>query len=58
MNRTLYSGHGLVILKSVCVPGGGGGGGGELRHGLANMCRTTLGSSGGGRDSQAKIGGR
>ena len=36
---------------------GGVVGGGALRYGLAIICRTTLGSGGGGRDSKAEIGG-
>ena len=32
--------------------------GGALGYGLAIMCRTILGSGGGGRDSKAEIGGR
>ena len=50
-----------VILQMMKVGGGGsspGGGGGALRYGLAIMCRTTLGSGGGGRDSKGEIGGR
>ena len=35
-----------------------GGGGGALGYGLAIMCRTTLGSGGGGRDSKGEIGGQ
>ena len=46
----------------MCVGGGGGGGGGgpfgasigALGYGLANMCRTTLGSGGGGRAVRLK----
>ena len=33
------------------------GGGGALGYGLTIMCRTTLGSGGGGRDSKGEIGG-
>ena len=39
-------------------PQPGVGGGGALRYGLAIMCRTTLGSGGGGMGSKAEIGGQ
>ena len=44
----------VTIEKSGgCQPQGGG-----TRCGLAIMCRTTLGSGSGGRDSKGEIGGR